>query len=232
MAYAKQLEAAGADALELNMFFPPTDFKQNRVDRESIYFKVTEQVTQQLSIPTALKISHYFTDLGPMIQRLSQHRYRRSGAVQPLLQPGHRYRYIRGHQFLCIQHPIRPGHVVALGGHHGRKGRLRPGRFHRYPRRGCGDQAVAGRCRCGSGGLMPLQKWRCLFGKDAERIGELDVSQGVQADQQFQGKNEPGQEHGPVHIRAGAVHEVLWREKATMYPTPRSAFLSPARPAM
>ena len=72
MAYAKQLEAAGADALELNMFFPPTDFKQNRVDRESIYFKVTEQVTQQLSIPTALKISHYFTDLGPMIQRLSQ----------------------------------------------------------------------------------------------------------------------------------------------------------------
>jgi dihydroorotate dehydrogenase (fumarate) len=72
MSYAKQLEAAGADALELNMFFPPTDFQQNRVDREAIYFKITEAVTQNLSIPTALKISHYFTDLGPMIQRLSQ----------------------------------------------------------------------------------------------------------------------------------------------------------------
>ena len=71
MSYAKQLEAAGADALELNMFFPPTDFKKSRVDRESIYFKITEEVTQKLSIPIALKISHYFTDLGPMIQRLS-----------------------------------------------------------------------------------------------------------------------------------------------------------------
>ena len=72
ISYAKQLESAGADALELNMFFPPTDFNQNRVDRESIYFKVTQEVTQKLSIPTALKISYYFTDLGPMIQRLSQ----------------------------------------------------------------------------------------------------------------------------------------------------------------
>jgi len=72
VSYAQQLEAAGADALELNMFFPPTDFKQSRQDRENIYFKITETVTQKLKIPTALKISHYFTDLGAMIQRLSQ----------------------------------------------------------------------------------------------------------------------------------------------------------------
>lgn len=72
ISYAQQLEAAGADALELNMFFPPTDFNQTRTDRESIYFKVTEAVTQKLTIPTALKIGYYFTDLGPMIQRLSQ----------------------------------------------------------------------------------------------------------------------------------------------------------------
>ncbi len=72
ISYAKQLESAGADALELNMFFPPTDFNQDRVDRESIYFKVTEALTGKLTIPAALKISHYFTDLGPMIQRLSR----------------------------------------------------------------------------------------------------------------------------------------------------------------
>ncbi len=71
IAYAKQLESAGADALELNMFFPPTDFNEKRADKESIYFKVTEEVTQKLTIPTALKISYYFTDLGPMIQKLS-----------------------------------------------------------------------------------------------------------------------------------------------------------------
>jgi dihydroorotate dehydrogenase (fumarate) len=72
LSYAQQLEAAGADALELNMFFPPTDFKQPAADRERVYFKITEAVTDKLSIPTALKISHYFTDLGPMIQKLSQ----------------------------------------------------------------------------------------------------------------------------------------------------------------
>ena len=72
ISYAKKLEAAGADALELNMFFPPTDFNETRPDKEGVYFKVTEEVTQKLTIPTALKISHYFTDLGPMIQKLSK----------------------------------------------------------------------------------------------------------------------------------------------------------------
>lgn len=71
ISYANQLASAGADALELNMFFPPTDFRPSETDPTSIYFKITEEVTQKLSIPTALKISYYFTDLGPMIQRLS-----------------------------------------------------------------------------------------------------------------------------------------------------------------
>ncbi len=71
IAYAKQLASAGADALELNMFFPPTNFNQKRTDKENVYFKVTQAVTDKLTIPTALKISHYFTNLGPMIQKLS-----------------------------------------------------------------------------------------------------------------------------------------------------------------
>ena len=72
IAYAKELASAGADGLELNMFFPPTDFTQKGPDKKEIYFKITKEVTTRLSIPTALKISYYFTDLGPMIQRLSQ----------------------------------------------------------------------------------------------------------------------------------------------------------------
>jgi len=71
VSYAKHIEEAGADALELNMFFPPTDFGHAREDNESIYFQITEKITKKLSIPVALKISHYFTDLGPMIKKLS-----------------------------------------------------------------------------------------------------------------------------------------------------------------
>lgn len=72
LSYAVNLERAGADGLELNLFFPPTDFKHSREEKEALYFKIAEKVTQAVSIPVALKISPYFTDLGPMIQRLSQ----------------------------------------------------------------------------------------------------------------------------------------------------------------
>ena len=71
MSYAKNIEEAGADAIELNMFFPPSDFSHTREEKEKIYFQIIEEITQKLSIPVALKISHYFTDLGPMIQKLS-----------------------------------------------------------------------------------------------------------------------------------------------------------------
>ena len=71
LSYAKNLESAGADALELNMFFPPTDFKRDTKDTEKLYFDTIEQITGAVSIPISLKISYYFTDLGPMIQRLS-----------------------------------------------------------------------------------------------------------------------------------------------------------------
>ena len=71
LSYAVNLERAGADALELNMFFPPTDFKHTREEKEALYFNIAKKITQAVSIPVALKISPYFTDLGPMIQRLS-----------------------------------------------------------------------------------------------------------------------------------------------------------------
>ena len=69
--FARELEAAGADALELNMFFPPTDFRRSSADQERAYFGVIEGVKKQVSIPIALKISRYFSGLGPMIQKLS-----------------------------------------------------------------------------------------------------------------------------------------------------------------
>ncbi|MGB5984389.1 MAG: dihydroorotate dehydrogenase-like protein [Desulfobacterales bacterium] len=69
--YAKQLESAGADALELNMFFLPSDFERTTEEKEAAYFKIIEEVKKALKIPVALKISYYFTNLGPMIQKLS-----------------------------------------------------------------------------------------------------------------------------------------------------------------
>lgn len=69
--YAKQLETAGADAIELNMFFLPTEQNRSADEMEQVYFKVIEKVLANVSIPVSLKISHYFTHLGSMIQKLS-----------------------------------------------------------------------------------------------------------------------------------------------------------------
>ena len=69
--YAKRLETAGADALELNMFFLPTEQNRSADEMEQAYFKVIEKVLESVSIPVSLKISHYFTRLGAIIQKLS-----------------------------------------------------------------------------------------------------------------------------------------------------------------
>ena len=71
-AFAKQLQTAGADALELNMFFLPSEFDRTTVEKEKAYFQIIEKVQKEISIPLALKISYYFSNLGPMIQKLSE----------------------------------------------------------------------------------------------------------------------------------------------------------------
>lgn len=70
--FAKKIQEAGADALELNVFTLPTDFNRTGNDNENVYFEIIDNLKKEISIPIALKISYYFSNLGQMIQRLSQ----------------------------------------------------------------------------------------------------------------------------------------------------------------
>lgn len=70
-AFAKEIEAAGADAIELNMFFLPSDFKKSSRKQDDVYFETVEKLINTITIPVSLKISYYFSNLGHMIQRLS-----------------------------------------------------------------------------------------------------------------------------------------------------------------
>ena len=72
ISFAEQIQESGADALELNMFFLPSDFKRSVSEQERMYFKIIEKLIHTVSIPVSLKISYYFSNLGQMIQRLSQ----------------------------------------------------------------------------------------------------------------------------------------------------------------
>ena len=69
--FSKEIEKAGADALELNLFILPTDFDRSAEDNEKLYFEIVEEVQKQVNIPILLKISYYASNLGQMIQKLS-----------------------------------------------------------------------------------------------------------------------------------------------------------------
>ena len=68
---AKDIERAGADGLEINIFFLPHDFKTSSANYEKLYFDIIEKVKAQVKIPIALKIGYYFSGLVNTIQKLS-----------------------------------------------------------------------------------------------------------------------------------------------------------------
>lgn len=68
--FAKRIQNAGADALELNIFALPTDFNRTASANEQLYFDIIEQVTKYVTIPVAVKISPYNAALGSFISRL------------------------------------------------------------------------------------------------------------------------------------------------------------------
>lgn len=68
--YALKMQEAGADALELNVFFLPTDVSQRTEDIESVYTDVAADVVKTLSIPVAVKMHPYFTSIPSMARRL------------------------------------------------------------------------------------------------------------------------------------------------------------------
>jgi dihydroorotate dehydrogenase (fumarate) len=70
--FANKIEEAGADALELNMFFLPSWSKRTVEENEALYFDIIDKVFKQVSIPVTLKVSHYFSDLSTMLLKLSK----------------------------------------------------------------------------------------------------------------------------------------------------------------
>jgi dihydroorotate dehydrogenase (fumarate) len=68
--YAKKMEEAGADALELNMYYVPTDPALSSMDIEQNYVNLVKDVRAQVNIPLAVKLSPYFTSLPHLAHRL------------------------------------------------------------------------------------------------------------------------------------------------------------------
>ncbi len=68
--YAKYMQEAGADALELNIYMIPTDLNISGQDVENTYLDIVQAVKESVTIPVAVKLGPYFSNMANMAKRL------------------------------------------------------------------------------------------------------------------------------------------------------------------
>ena len=70
--YAKKMQQAGADALELNIYYIPTEMDRSSLEIEQNYVDILKAVKSGVSIPVAIKLSPFFSNMANMAKRLDQ----------------------------------------------------------------------------------------------------------------------------------------------------------------
>ncbi len=70
--YAKEIEQAGADALELNVYSIEADPSVSAADVEKRYLDAVRAARAAVRVPIAVKLSPYFTSLGHFVARLDE----------------------------------------------------------------------------------------------------------------------------------------------------------------
>jgi dihydroorotate dehydrogenase (fumarate) len=68
--YAKKIEQAGADALELNIYYVPVEVDMAGSELEESYIDLVADVRKEIHIPLAVKLSPYFTSMPNMTHKL------------------------------------------------------------------------------------------------------------------------------------------------------------------
>ncbi len=68
--YAHRIEQAGADALELNIYYLPTNLEITAAELEDDYVQLVKDVRAKVKLPIAVKLSPYFTALPNLAKRI------------------------------------------------------------------------------------------------------------------------------------------------------------------
>lgn len=68
--HAKDIEQAGADALELNIYYIPVNINESGAEVEARYIEILKAVKQQISIPVTCKLSSQFSSPGHFVKQL------------------------------------------------------------------------------------------------------------------------------------------------------------------
>ena len=68
--FAAQIQQAGADALEINVFLLPSNINKTADEYESVYFDLAEKLKKVITIPISFKLGNHFTNPIRIIQQL------------------------------------------------------------------------------------------------------------------------------------------------------------------
>jgi dihydroorotate dehydrogenase (fumarate) len=69
--YAQRIEQAGADALELNLYYLPTDLQLTSAQLETAYITLVQDIRSKVNFPIAVKLSPTFTALPNFVKRIA-----------------------------------------------------------------------------------------------------------------------------------------------------------------
>ncbi|MDD2600120.1 MAG: dihydroorotate dehydrogenase-like protein [Kiritimatiellae bacterium] len=70
--YARKIEDAGADAIELNLYHMPTDIKKSSNEVEEAHVKIMQAVNDAVALPVTVKLSRHYTALFHFARHLAQ----------------------------------------------------------------------------------------------------------------------------------------------------------------
>lgn len=68
--FAKQIEIAGADALELNIFFLQTDLSYSYEENRQLYIDIVRRIKETVSIPIIVKLGKHFSNIPHLVNDL------------------------------------------------------------------------------------------------------------------------------------------------------------------
>ena len=207
VSYAKMMQDAGADALELNVYFVAADPDMTGRDVESRYLELVANVKESISIPLAVKVGPYFSAMANMGLRLAE-----AGADGLVLfnrfyQPDINLETLEAESTLHFSTPaelLLPLRWIALL--HGRLDAFAGG-HRRDPRRRRAVEGPAGGRRRGHDCRHALSGRHRSDRQDSRRRAAVDGGARVRFGRATQRQHEPRKLPRPVRLPARQLHE-------------------------
>ncbi len=205
--YAKEIQQAGADALELNIYYLPTDVELTGSTVEKAHCELVTAIKDSINIPIAVKLAPYFSSIANMAKQLDESGRECTGAVQSLL-PARLRPGAPGSSSLTRAEPLQRGEAAAaLGGDPLRPDQGRYRDHRRRTHRGRRGEVHDGRRQGRHDDFSHSGVWPTVFRCGRERPGTLDGRTRIRIYEADAGQHEHAEGEQSFGIPARQLHE-------------------------